>query len=282
MGLENDSKSLNTPTPISKEREEGKELMGAKATQYRALVARGIYLAQDRIDVAYAVKELSRRMSKPAEQDWETLKRFARYLLGRTRAILRYDYQEGYKSIQVWTDSDHAGCKETRKSTTGGVITMGNHTVKTWSSTQAVIAQSSGEAKFYAMVKGGSQGMGMQSMLKDLGWEVGIVIKTDASAAKGIANRRGLGKVRHIDVNQLWLQDQVANHTISIVKVGTKDNRADTLTKYVDGNTLYNHTVGLGWELKDDRHNLMPHVDSSSKSTEEWEAKGEEEGTCAQ
>ncbi len=86
---------------------------------------------------------------------------------------------------------------------------MGNHAVKSWSTTQAIIALSSGEAEYYGIVKGSSVGLGIRSILRDLGVELRIRVHTDASAAKGIASRRGLGKVRHIEVNQLWLQDKV-------------------------------------------------------------------------
>ena len=61
--------------------------------------------------------------------------------------------------------------------------------------------------------------MGVQSVLRDLGYEVKIRIRTDASAAKGIASRRGLGKVRHIEVSQLWLQEKVTTGAIEVMKV---------------------------------------------------------------
>ncbi len=86
---------------------------------------------------------------------------------------------------------------------------LGNHLVKSWASNQNVVALSSGEAEYYAIVKGGTQSIGAQSILRDIGVYVGVNICTDASAAKGIASRRGLGKVRHIDVSQLWIQDKV-------------------------------------------------------------------------
>ena len=109
---------------------------------------------------------------------------------------------------------------------------LGRHVVKTWSSTQALIALSSGEAEYYGMVRGGSIGIGMKSMMADLGVKCGIKINTDASAAKGIAMRRGLGKVRHIEVNQLWFQEKVTERIIEIKKVKGEDNLADALTKY--------------------------------------------------
>ena len=84
---------------------------------------------------------------------------------------------------------------------------LGQHTIKTWSTHQSVIALSSGEAEYYGMVKGASVGLGIQAMLGDLGWEHqgSINLKTDASAAIGIANRVGVGKIRHIEVSQLFV-----------------------------------------------------------------------------
>ena len=83
---------------------------------------------------------------------------------------------------------------------------LGKHVIRTWSATQRVIALSSGEAEFYGMVKGGAEAMGTRSILEDLGIARKIRLSEDSSAAKGIADRTGLGKVRHIEVNQLWIQ----------------------------------------------------------------------------
>ncbi len=58
-----------------------------------------------------------------------------------------------------------------------------------------------------------------------------ITLNEDSSAAKGIAQRTGLGKVRHIEVNQLWVQEKVREGTFEICKVKGIDNLADALTK---------------------------------------------------
>ena len=101
-------------------------LSNTEASMYRASVARGNYLAQDRSDIQYAVKELSRAMSNPTINDQKRLKRLARYLIGRERAVMQYEYQSSYRSIEVWSGTDYAGCKRTRKSSTGGVAKLGN------------------------------------------------------------------------------------------------------------------------------------------------------------
>ena len=130
--------------------------------------------------------------------------------------------------------------------------------VKSWCSTQAIVALSSGEAEYYGIVKGASVGIGLRSMLRDFGLEVSIRVNTDASAAKGMANRKGLGKVRHIEVNQLWIQDRVSRGDLAISKVNGKENLADILTKHVNGEDIRVHLHKTGQSLENGRHAIAP------------------------
>ena len=67
---------------------------------------------------------------------------------------------------------------------------------------------------------------------------------TDSTAASGIADRRGLGTVRHIEVNQLWLQDKVNSKGLEIRNVKCEDNLADALTKHVEQTNTGQHMRG--------------------------------------
>ena len=91
--------------------------------------------------------------------------------------------------------------------------------------------------------------MGTQSLLKDMEVDVKIRILEDSSAAKGIAERTGLGKVRHIEVNQLWIQEKVREGRIQLVKVDGVENLADALTKYVESDMLEKHIRGTQCEV---------------------------------
>ena len=136
----------------------------------------------------------------------------------------------------------------------------GSHCLKSWSSTQSVIAGSSGEAEYYGIVKGGSNSVGMRSLMNDLGVNISIHIKSDASAAIGIASRRGLGKIRHLEVSQLWLQQRVASEDLKIEKVKGAENVADALTKHLGVEDMKMHMDGVGLEHRSGRRNLMPEV----------------------
>ena len=111
----------------------------------------------------------------------------------------------------------------------------------------------------------------MVSLLEDLGayLEECPVILSDASAAIGICNRVGVGKVRHIEVNQLWLQEKVTKKKLSLVKVDTDDNLADALTKPVDAQAIQKHLVGIQAERLVDRHPAAPSCESDPQSVEE-------------
>ena len=67
---------------------------------------------------------------------------------------------------------------------------MGRHAIKHWSSTQASVTLSSGEAEFNGVIRGAGQGLGYQALLKDLGVEIPLRVWTDSSAAIGICTRQ--------------------------------------------------------------------------------------------
>ena len=79
-------------------------------------------------------------MSKPTRGSWKKLVKLGKYLKAHDRSGYLYQYQALPEGLTVWTDTDYAGCKKTRKSTSGGVVMWGSHLIKSWSSTQSVIA----------------------------------------------------------------------------------------------------------------------------------------------
>ena len=137
---------------------------------------------------------------------------------------------------------------------------FGEHCIKTWSVNQQVIALSSGEAEYYGMVKGASAALGLSGMLRDMNISVDTVICTDSSAAKGIASRRGLGKVRHIELSELWLQDQVARGRISVRKISGDDNFSDSLTKHASSDRIEQTLRETNTQIRTGRHSIMPQL----------------------
>ncbi len=214
-----------------KELEEDSCLPKDLHTAFRGAAARSNYLAADRIDSQFACKEVCRWMASPTVHAWKALKRLCRFFNGAPRLVYKYAQQE-VDAVDVYTDTDWSGCPKTRKSTSGGCILLGQHTVKHWSSTQPSVALSSGEAEFAGVIRGAGQGLGYQALLKDLGVVAPLRVWTDSSATIGICSRQGLGKMRHLDTHTLWIQQAVRSRRLELRKVDGERNPADLLTKH--------------------------------------------------
>ena len=105
-----------------------------------------------------------------------------------------------------------------------------------------------------------------------------VVLKSDATAAISLANRKGLGQARHIEVNQLWLQGKVASGEVRIENVAGDKNLADALTKAVDGNKLGEHMRRTGGVLEEGRHQLAPEVGEEEETRMTMRGRGDEDG----
>ena len=239
---------------------EGHELNPEDATLFRAVSARANYLAQDRPDISYAAKELCRDFSQPTRDSYCRLKRLGRYLLGQPRLVYVYDWQPLPTSIDVFVDTDFAGCRATRRSTSGGCAMMGQHCVRHWSSTQSTIALSSGEAELGGLAKGAAHAIGLKNICVDLGWELEPCLHSDATAAIGIARRRGVGKIRHLDTADLWIQEKIREKALRLEKVLGLDNPGDAFTKYVERALVVKHMTRINLYPEDGRAATAPKV----------------------
>ena len=238
----------------------GEILTPSEATLFRALAARANYLAMDRPECAFATKELCRFFATPTKTGVEQLKRLIRYLAGAKRLVYHFEFGSTSidDSLTVYVDTDFAGCHVTRRSTSGGAACRGTHLIKHWSTTQSTVALSSAEAELTGISKGAAQGLGLQSIAKDLGIHLSLRIMSDAAAAIGISRRRGLGKVRHLATADLWMQDRVRKGDFTLEKILGSDNPSDMLTKHVPRDVISEHMVTLGLRYEDGRAESAP------------------------
>ena len=188
------------------------------------------------------------------------LTHLVRYLVHHPRVSYLYPWGGATNEIVVYVDTDFAGCKRTRRSTIGGVLMMGACTLKHWSATQATIALSSGEAELRGIVKGASLALGFKNMARDLGVDVTIRIHSDSTAAIGISKRRGLGKISHLAVGDLWVQERLKNRDFDLVKMLGTENPADVLTKYTDEATLQKMVNKMGLTMETGRADSTPTI----------------------
>ena len=159
-----------------------------------------------------------------------------------------------YIYIYIYCDADWAGCPRTRKSTSGGAIMIGAHTIRTYSATQTAVSFSLGEAEYYGLVKGAAAGLGHQAIMSDFGIDMPVRLWTDSSAALGIAKSSGLGRIRHLDTHTLWLQEKVRTKAVEVRKIKGEENPADLFTKFLPSRDKIHQLVRLfGCEYRDGR-----------------------------
>ena len=109
-----------------------------------------------------------------------------------------------------------------------------------------------------AIVRSTSEGLGMIAVMKEYGIECDLVVKSDAVAAIGIVKRQGLGRVRHLAVADLWVQQRAKGGEVNYVKLDGKKNTSDMMTKAVEGEVINRHMQALGLQYRSGRHEATP------------------------
>ena len=98
-----------------------------------------------------------------------------------------------------------------------------------------------------------SEGLGLITLAKDFGGEIATRVHVDATAAKGMVERRGISSVRHIEVDNFWIQEIEARRMLPIGKVDGGDNPADLMTKNVGIELAKKHMKKMGIRFADGR-----------------------------
>ena len=179
------------------------------------------------------------------------------------RLVYNFEHQVPRDDLKIYVDTDFAGCHTSRRSTSGGVAMRGGHCIKHWSSTQTTVALSSGEAELGGICRGASHGLGLQALAADLGVSLKLDVLTDATAAIGICRRRGLGRIRHLHVADLWVQDRLRKNDFSLTKIPGACNPADILTKHVSRDIMQKHMEFMGLIVETGRAQSAPTIQHS-------------------
>ena len=179
-------------------------------------------------------------MTAPTMQSVAKCKHLLRYLIGTRMCVLRlrpsYQLANGNCAldINVYVDSDWAGCSKTRKSTSGSTVNVLGCNVVSTARTQGTLALSSGEAELCAIGQGVSEALFVRSMLLEskLAKKVSVIAHTDSTAGKSMATRFGTGKkTKHVELRFLYFQNLVQMGLLRMAKIEGTRNPADLMTK---------------------------------------------------
>ncbi|CAK0790198.1 unnamed protein product, partial [Prorocentrum cordatum] len=230
MGMEK-SKPTRVPSLTEEDPTWSPELDEIERAKFRTGVGIALYISPDRADIQRDVQLLTRNLSQPTEFDRKRLVKLVRYLKGtKTYGVLMEKptgSKPGEVKLQLFTDTDFATCKETRRAMTCGIAKLDGVHFAAFARRQGVQSTSSGEAEFYGATSVVMGGKLVKNMLEWLGFKVTWELGIDSSAAKAMINREGVGKVKHLDVRALWIQQGRKVHGLIIKKESGTKNVAD-------------------------------------------------------
>ena len=240
---------------------------------YRRTVGKLQWMTYTRPDISYATKELARALQAPTTADQQKLKHLLRYLRGTQhyRQVIRPTAKippTQIPDLNIYVDSDWAGCPETRRSTTGFLITLLGATINYGSRTQATIALSSAEAELYAINTGATEALHLRNLLMELFnvQKVNIKIHTDSSSGKSMATRIGSSrKAKHIDLKHLFIQQLISHDIVRLNKIPTTKTQQTSHQIHLNRNTP--QTPAGSWAQHPAPHPLESGYSNSSFTT---------------
>jgi hypothetical protein len=214
---------------------------------YRSMIGSLLYLCASRPDIMLSVGMCARFQSAPKESHLVAVKRILRYLVLTPTLGLWYPKGSTFELIG-YSDSDWAGDKVDRKSTSGACQFIGRSLVSWSSKKQNSTALSTAEAEYISAASCCTQLLWMKQTLKDYGVSLGTVpLLCDNESAIKIANNPVQHcRTKHIDIRHHFLRDHVANKDIDLTHVGTTYQLADIFTKPLDEARFVNLRGELG------------------------------------
>ncbi|GJS60674.1 retrovirus-related pol polyprotein from transposon TNT 1-94 [Tanacetum coccineum] len=227
-------KSDPVDTPMVERTKLDEDLSGIPVdqTQYRSMIGSLMYLTASRPDLVFAVCMCARYQSKPTKKHLEAVKRAFQYLQGSINMGLWY-LKDTAMALTAYADADHAGCQDTRRSTSGSAQFLGDKLVSWSSKKQTSMSISSTEAEYIAMSGCCAQILWMRSQLSDYGFAYNhIPLYCDNKSAIALCcNNVQHSRSKHIDIRHHFIREQVEKGVVELYFVRTEYQLADIFTK---------------------------------------------------
>ncbi|KAL6315384.1 hypothetical protein AAG906_000494 [Vitis piasezkii] len=183
------------------------------------------------------------------------------YIVGITKRVMRYlqrtkEYMLTYRRLDQleligYSDSDFAGCQDSRRSTSGYIYLLAGGAISWRSAKQTLVTSSTMEAEFVACYEASNQGIWLRNFVTGLRVLDGIerplkIFCDNKSAVLYSNNNRSSTKSKYIDIKFLVVKEKVQSGQISIEHIGTNSMIADPLTKGLPPKVFHEHTAHMG------------------------------------
>nr|GFD04631.1 uncharacterized mitochondrial protein AtMg00810-like [Tanacetum cinerariifolium] len=208
---------VDTPMVEKSKLYEDKEGKAVDPSHYRGMIGTLLYLIASRPDLQFAICMCARYQARPTEKHVHAIKRIFRYLRGTINRGLWYP-KDSSVALTAFADADHAGCEDTRRSTSGSVQFLGERFISWSSKRQKSAAISSTEAEYIALSGCCAQILWMRSQLSDYGLVFNkIPMYCDNKSAIALCcNNVQHFRSKHIDIIYHFIKEQVENEVIEL------------------------------------------------------------------
>lgn len=232
---------------------------------YQRRIGSVIYPASTlRPDIAFAASRLAEFMQNPSPAHLSEAHRVIAYLYGTRYHAIEYSSITPYqntKTLRIASDASFADDNATRRSTQGYLVKLFNGPIIWQSSKQKTVSTSTTEAELLALSHVGKEVQHMARIFKAIRFdaEQNTEIECDNQQAVRIVSSKEptmTTKLRHVDIHQFWLRQEVQSGKFTIQWVPTAEMMADGLTKPLSKQAHQNFLELLG--LRDIRHRLTP------------------------
>ncbi|GJU06985.1 hypothetical protein Tco_1123415 [Tanacetum coccineum] len=230
-GMES-SDPVDTPMVEKSKLDEDPQGKAVDPTHYHGMFSTLMYLTASRPDLIFVVCMCARYQAKPTEKHLHVVKRIFKYLRGTVNRGLWYPNDSSI-AITAYANADHAGCQDTRRSTSRSMQLLGERLVSWSSKRQKSAAISSTEAEYIALSGCCAQVLWMRSQLTDygLGFNKIPMYCDNKSAIALCCNNVQHSRSKHIDIRFHFIKEQVENGVVELYFVNTEYQLADIFTK---------------------------------------------------
>jgi len=197
------------------------------STYYRGAIGGLQYVGRmTRPEILYAVNTASRYSADPGKPHWTAVKRILAYLAGTIDYGVCHGANEPTNTLIGYTDSDFAGCSDTRRSTSGILLMLNEGPIEWSSHLQKPVAQSTCEAEYYASGHGSRSIVWTRELLGQLGFkqqEPTALMCDNNSTMLMVLNPVFHDRTKHIEIKYHYIREQVETGKIKMVKVRSED-----------------------------------------------------------
>lgn len=243
-----DCKPCTTPVDLKSKlnADDGKPV--SNPTEYRSLAGALQYLTFTRPDISYAVQQLCLFMHDPREPHYKALHQVLRYVKGTTSQGLQLLKQQNMK-IPVYSDADWAGCPNTRRSTSGYCLFLGDNLISWSAKRQLTVSRSSAEAEYKGVANAVAESCGIRNLLLEMDCpfkHATVVFCDNVSAVYLSTNPVQHQRTKHIEIDIHFVHEKVQMGEVRVLYIPAAMQYADIFTKSLPSMLFNSFQASLG------------------------------------